>query len=139
MKKVPLSPLESYANETRYFVHLYKNGSLQITTLSTPPECSPDKPLDEWNTTRQLCTTKDDKREEGILNLVQDTDFQVLARYMQVLSANFIKAYRKDVINIHHGLLPSFKGGNPSKQAFEAFEAGVKLIGATAHFVTKRT
>ncbi|XP_063943828.1 formyltetrahydrofolate deformylase 1, mitochondrial isoform X2 [Daucus carota subsp. sativus] len=81
-----------------------------------------------------LGTTKDDKREEGILNLVQDTDFLVLARYMQVLSANFLKAYGKDVINIHHGLLPSFKGGNPSKQAFEA---GVKLIGATAHFVTK--
>ncbi|KAK1355640.1 hypothetical protein POM88_048896 [Heracleum sosnowskyi] len=84
---------------------------LQITTLSTLPECSLDKPLDEWNITRQLCTTKDDKREEGILNLVQDTDFQVLSRYMQVLSANFIKAYRKDVNNIHHGLLPSFKGG----------------------------
>ncbi|XP_074330597.1 formyltetrahydrofolate deformylase 1, mitochondrial-like [Apium graveolens] len=81
-----------------------------------------------------LGTTKDDKREEGILNLVQDTDFLVLARYMQVLSANFLKTYGKDVINIHHGLLPSFKGGNPSKQAFEA---GVKLIGATAHFVTK--
>ncbi|XP_074328558.1 formyltetrahydrofolate deformylase 1, mitochondrial-like isoform X2 [Apium graveolens] len=78
--------------------------------------------------------TKDDKSEDGILDLVQDTDFLVLARYMQVLSGNFLEAYGKDVINIHHGLLPSFKGGNPSKQAFEA---GVKLIGATAHFVTK--
>lgn len=81
-----------------------------------------------------LGITKDDKSEEGILDLVQETDFLVLARYMQVLSGNFLEAYGKDVINIHHGLLPSFKGGNPSKQAFEA---GVKLIGATAHFVTK--
>ncbi|XP_047342701.1 formyltetrahydrofolate deformylase 1, mitochondrial-like isoform X2 [Impatiens glandulifera] len=81
-----------------------------------------------------LETIKADKREAEILDLVKDTDFLVLARYMQVLSADFLKSYGKDVINIHHGLLPSFKGGNPSKQAFEA---GVKLIGATSHFVTE--
>jgi formyltetrahydrofolate deformylase len=45
-----------------------------------------------------------------------------------------LKGYGKDVINIHHGLLPSFKGRNPVKQAFDA---GVKLIGATTHFVTE--
>ncbi|KAK1325965.1 hypothetical protein QJS10_CPA01g02781 [Acorus calamus] len=74
------------------------------------------------------------KREEEILGLVEDTDFLVLARYMQLLSGNFLERYGKDIINIHHGLLPSFKGGNPSKQAFDA---GVKLIGATSHFVTE--
>merc|ERR1712226_884859 len=62
---------------------------------------------------------------------------------MQILSPNFLSAYhdRRDndlvafgeIINIHHGLLPSFKGANPYRQAFRA---GVKLIGATAHFVT---
>ncbi|KAK0587684.1 hypothetical protein LWI29_026852 [Acer saccharum] len=81
-----------------------------------------------------LHTSKENKREEEILELVQNTDFLVLARYMQVLSGNFLRAYGKDIINIHHGLLPSFKGGNPSKQAFEA---GVKLIGATSHFVSE--
>lgn len=81
-----------------------------------------------------LRTTPEDKREREILDLVQDTDFLVLARYMQVLSGNFLKSYGKDVINIHHGLLPSFKGGHPAKQAFDA---GVKLIGATTHFVTE--
>ncbi|KAK7265940.1 hypothetical protein RJT34_33566 [Clitoria ternatea] len=81
-----------------------------------------------------LCTTMENKREEEILQLVQNTDFLVLARYMQILSANFLRRYRNDIINIHHGLLPSFKGGHPSKQAFEA---GVKLIGATSHFVTE--
>ncbi|GAB2212592.1 hypothetical protein Droror1_Dr00020568 [Drosera rotundifolia] len=80
-----------------------------------------------------LRITKGNKRETEILDLVQDTDFLVLARYMQILSGNFLKGYGKDVINIHHGLLPSFKGGHPSKQAFDA---GVKLIGATSHFVT---
>ncbi|KAL3499616.1 hypothetical protein ACH5RR_038709 [Cinchona calisaya] len=81
-----------------------------------------------------LRTTPTDKREKEILDLVQDTDFIVLARYMQILSGNFLKDYGKDIINIHHGLLPSFKGGHPAKQAFNA---GVKLIGATSHFVTE--
>lgn len=78
--------------------------------------------------------TNKDTSEKEILDLVQDTDFLVLARYMQVLSENFLKAYGKDIINIHHGLLPSFKGGSPAKQAFDA---GVKLIGATSHFVSE--
>ncbi|GER34725.1 formyltetrahydrofolate deformylase [Striga asiatica] len=81
-----------------------------------------------------LETRTEDKGEGDMLNLVKDTDFLVLARYMQILSGNFLRSYEKDVINIHHGLLPSFKGGNPSKQAFDA---GVKLIGATSHFVTE--
>ncbi|KAL3497509.1 hypothetical protein ACH5RR_040241 [Cinchona calisaya] len=81
-----------------------------------------------------LRTTPKDKREKEILDLVQDTDFLVLARYMQILSGNFLNSYGRDVINIHHGLLPSFKGGHPAKQAFDS---GVKLIGATSHFITE--
>ncbi|XP_020082885.1 formyltetrahydrofolate deformylase 2, mitochondrial-like [Ananas comosus] len=81
-----------------------------------------------------LPTTSGNKREQEVLELVEQTDFLVLARYMQILSGKFLETYGKDVINIHHGLLPSFKGGNPSKQAFDA---GVKLIGATSHFVTE--
>ncbi|KAL3699095.1 hypothetical protein R1sor_017117 [Riccia sorocarpa] len=80
-----------------------------------------------------LPTTKSNKRETEIVDLVQDTDFLVLARYMQVLSPTFLRSYGKDIINIHHGLLPSFKGANPYRQAYQA---GVKLIGATSHFVT---
>ncbi|KAK4761595.1 hypothetical protein SAY87_029479 [Trapa incisa] len=82
-----------------------------------------------------LQTTREDKREEEIMELVQGTDFLVLARYIQILSGKFLQGYGKDIINIHHGLLPSFKGGSPSKQAFKA---GVKLIGATSHFVTEQ-
>ncbi|CAL9210960.1 unnamed protein product, partial [Musa hybrid cultivar] len=81
-----------------------------------------------------LPTSVGNKREAEILELVEDTDFLVLARYMQILSGRFLESYGKDIINIHHGLLPSFKGGSPSKQAFDA---GVKLIGATSHFVTQ--
>ncbi|WJX60367.1 Formyltetrahydrofolate deformylase 1, mitochondrial [Trifolium repens] len=78
--------------------------------------------------------TTENKREEDILKLVQNTDFLVLARYMQILSSAFLRSYGKDIINIHHCLLPSFRGGNPCKQAYDA---GVKLIGATSHFVTE--
>lgn len=61
-------------------------------------------------------------------------DFVVLARYMQVLSPVFLSGYPMRVINVHHGLLPSFAGARPYDQARER---GVKIIGATAHFATE--
>jgi formyltetrahydrofolate deformylase len=61
-------------------------------------------------------------------------DLIVLARYMQVLSAEFINQYPQQIINIHHSFLPAFVGAKPHHQAFER---GVKLIGATAHYVTE--
>jgi formyltetrahydrofolate deformylase len=60
-------------------------------------------------------------------------DFIVLAKFMRILSPAFIKAFPARIINIHHSFLPAFAGANPYRQAFER---GVKLIGATAHFVT---
>lgn len=62
------------------------------------------------------------------------TDFLVLARYMQILSGGFIENYQKDIINIHHSFLPSFIGADPYRQAYLR---GVKIIGATAHYVTE--
>jgi formyltetrahydrofolate deformylase len=53
---------------------------------------------------------------------------------MQILSPQFIDAYQNDIINVHHSILPAFKGGNPYQQAYDY---GVKLIGATSHFVTE--
>lgn len=80
--------------------------------------------------------TRQNRREAQILKLVsQETDFLVLARYMLILSNKFIKAYKRDIINIHHGFLPSFKGRNPYQQALDK---GVKVIGATSHFVTQK-
>lgn len=60
-------------------------------------------------------------------------DLVILARYMQILSADFCTAYQNQIINIHHSFLPAFKGGRPYQSAYER---GVKLIGATAHYVT---
>ncbi len=64
----------------------------------------------------------------------QKIDFIVLARYMQVLSADFIRHFPTRIINIHHSFLPAFHGAKPYHRAFER---GVKLIGATAHYVTE--
>lgn len=60
-------------------------------------------------------------------------DFVVLARYMQILSEKFIAQYPQKIINVHHSFLPAFKGAKPYHQAYEK---GVKVIGATSHFVT---
>jgi len=61
-------------------------------------------------------------------------DLVVLARYMQVLSAEFVRAYPQRVINVHHSFLPAFVGAKPYHRAFER---GVKLIGATSHYATE--
>jgi formyltetrahydrofolate deformylase len=63
-----------------------------------------------------------------------EVDFIVLARYMQILSDDFVKAYPRRIINIHHSFLPAFVGAKPYHQAFDR---GVKLIGATSHYVTE--
>ncbi len=67
------------------------------------------------------------------LSQFKDIDYIVLAKYMRILTPTFVEAYASKLINIHHSFLPSFIGANPYKQAHER---GVKLIGATAHFVT---
>ncbi|AYG64163.1 formyltetrahydrofolate deformylase [Rhizobium jaguaris] len=81
--------------------------------------------------------TKENKpqAEAQLLDLVEQTgtELVVLARYMQVLSDAMCRKMSGKIINIHHSFLPSFKGANPYKQAYER---GVKLIGATAHYVT---
>jgi len=62
-----------------------------------------------------------------------EVDYIVLAKFMRILSADFVKDYAGKIVNIHHSFLPAFIGANPYRQAFER---GVKIIGATAHFVT---
>ncbi len=75
------------------------------------------------------------EQEEKMLKLVQESGAEliVLARYMQILSDNLSNRLFGKIINIHHSFLPSFKGARPYHQAFDR---GVKLIGATAHYVT---
>jgi len=81
---------------------------------------------------------KDNKTaaESRIQGLIEQhkPDFMVLARYMQILSNEFVNRYPQRIINIHHSFLPAFVGARPYHQAFER---GVKLIGATSHYVTE--
>ena len=78
---------------------------------------------------------KDNKEEAyaKIDEIMQGNDLLVLARYMQILSESFVAKWEMKIINIHHSFLPAFVGANPYKQAYEKC---VKLIGATAHYVT---
>ncbi len=84
-----------------------------------------------------LPVTRDTKREQEarVRALLEEheIDLVVLARYMQILSPEFVGAYPRKIINIHHSFLPAFIGANPYQQAHQR---GVKIIGATAHYVT---
>jgi formyltetrahydrofolate deformylase len=71
--------------------------------------------------------------EAAALDLLGDVDLVVLARYMQIVSADFCARFPERLINIHHSFLPAFVGANPYQAAHDR---GVKLIGATAHYVT---
>lgn len=81
--------------------------------------------------------TADTKKEAELRQLEvigDDIDVIILARYMQIISPTFIQHYRNRIINIHHSFLPAFVGGKPYSQAYQR---GVKIIGATAHYVTE--
>jgi formyltetrahydrofolate deformylase len=79
---------------------------------------------------------KKDEAETRQIGLLReyDIDLVVLARYMQVLSPRFVEAFPRRIINVHHSFLPAFSGAKPYHRAFER---GVKLIGATSHYVTE--
>ncbi|MGQ9754052.1 MAG: formyltetrahydrofolate deformylase [Thermaceae bacterium] len=75
-----------------------------------------------------------ERAEERMLSLLEGVEVVVLARYMQILSPAFVQRFPHRIINIHHSFLPAFAGADPYRQAYER---GVKLIGATAHYVTE--
>lgn len=84
-----------------------------------------------------IAINKDNKKQQEekqkLLLAEHNIDFIVLARYMQVLSDDFVREYPQRIINIHHSFLPAFPGGRPYHSAYER---GVKIIGATSHYVT---
>lgn len=87
-----------------------------------------------------ICVPSDgvgrEEHEKMVLNELEkfNFDYLILAKYMRILSRDFVLNYEEKIINIHHSFLPAFIGANPYKQAYER---GVKIIGATAHFVTE--
>jgi formyltetrahydrofolate deformylase len=114
-----------------------KTGELKCDIVRIVSNHTTARPLAEfYQIPFHLLTKPDDKRacEQEMLGLLgQDVDLIVLARYMQILGPEFVAQYLLRMINIHHSFLPAFVGAKPYHQAFER---GVKLIGASSHYVT---
>lgn len=122
-----------------HLLNSQKQGSLPVEITGVVSNHTTMQPLCEWYGVpfHYLPVTKETKaaQEQQILDLFEVThsELLVLARYMQILSDALCRQLNGKAINIHHSFLPGFKGAKPYHQAYER---GVKLIGATAHFVT---
>ena len=121
-------------------LYRHKSGELQCDIPLIISNHADNQPIADFYGVSYVTipVPKDGKRqaEEKILGLLQqhNPDFMVLARYMQILSNEFVNQYPQRIINIHHSFLPAFVGARPYHQAFIR---GVKLIGATSHYVTE--
>jgi formyltetrahydrofolate deformylase len=121
-------------------LYRHQNGELACEipcVISNHPDCQ--RIADFYHVPFFLVPVdKNNKRaaEQQIIAMLQrhSIDFVVLARYMQILSPEFVKAYPQRIINIHHSFLPAFIGAKPYHQAFAR---GVKVIGVTSHYVTE--
>jgi len=121
-------------------LYRYQSGELACDIPLIISNHADNKPIADFYRIRYetISVTKENKREAEakIQSLIQqhEPDFMVLARYMQILSNEFVNQYPQRIINIHHSFLPAFVGARPYHQAYER---GVKLIGATSHYVTE--
>jgi formyltetrahydrofolate deformylase len=115
----------------------FNSGELQadpVVVLANRPDI---EPLVRQHKIPFRCIDTPDRSEAEKIALQElekhEVDFVILARYMRILSPNFVWRYKNKIINIHPSLLPSFPGAQAYRQAYER---GVKIIGVTAHFVT---
>jgi formyltetrahydrofolate deformylase len=116
-----------------------RSGDLQADVamvISNHPDLEPVAA--QWGVPFHCVPVNPDRREEAEARhrtlLEGRADVVILARYMQIVSASFVADWRNRIINIHHSFLPAFVGAKPYTRAYER---GVKLIGATAHYVTE--
>ena len=116
-------------------LYQWTSGALNIVIDSIISNHDHYQSLADWYGIPFHYVPSDSKRESEtqMLSLTSATDMLIMARYMQILSAEFLREYNRSVVNIHHSFLPSFTGAKPYHQAFDR---GVKLIGATAHYAT---
>jgi formyltetrahydrofolate deformylase len=121
-------------------LYRHKSGELACTIPLVISNHSDNQPIADFYGIPYsvVASTPGNRREaeSAILALLNqhNPDFIVLARYMQILSADFVQQFPRRIINIHHSFLPAFVGAKPYHQAFAR---GVKLIGATSHYVTE--
>jgi formyltetrahydrofolate deformylase len=120
-------------------LHRWRTGVLPIDIVGVVSNHGDLEPITRWHGVpyHHLPVTAEtrEKQEQAIIDLfhAERAELMVLARYMQVLSPALVAEMAGRCVNIHHSFLPSFKGAHPYERAHER---GVKLIGATAHFVT---
>ncbi|MBR9909132.1 MAG: formyltetrahydrofolate deformylase [Gammaproteobacteria bacterium] len=120
-------------------LHKWKEGTLPVEIAAVVSNHEHMRDLVNWYNLpyHHLPISRETKPEQEakLYSIMEDSgaDFLVLARYMQILSDNLCQKLQGRAINIHHSFLPGFKGAKPYHQAYDR---GVKLIGATAHFVT---
>ena len=116
-------------------LYQWASGELNVDIQSIVSNHDDYQDLADWYKVPFHYVNYDSKEaaEKQLLSLTESTSVIIMARFMQILSNDFLTAFKRPVINIHHSFLPSFKGAKPYHQAFER---GVKLIGATAHFAT---
>jgi len=139
-EKVPTLILVSHGDHCLHdILYRWRTGHLSIDIKGIVSNHETNRPIAAENgipfhylpvtsTTKNL---QEEKLDKILVNT--GTELIVLARYMQILSDSFSRKYEGRIINIHHSFLPGFKGAKPYHQAWER---GVKIIGATAHFVT---
>lgn len=115
-------------------IHRWRSGLLPVEIIGVASNHDDMRAFVEWSGIpwHRLPDGKPDQ-ENALLDLARGADLLVLARYMQILSPQACTTLSGRCINIHHSFLPSFKGAKPYQQAFAR---GVKIIGATAHYVT---
>lgn len=140
-KKQNIAIMVSHTSHNLYdLLERHKEGKLDCNVTMVISNHEKLKPVAEMFNIPfyHLPITKETKKEQEaqVIELLDSNkvDLVVMARYMQILSSEFINHYPERIINIHHSFLPAFQGANPYKKAYER---GVKLIGATAHYATE--
>ena len=131
--------VSKYSHCLNDIIHRWDVDALPIDIRAIVSNHDDARSFSEWNKIpyHHLPVSAETKKDQEKLfkDVIEDNDAElvILARYMQILSSEFLDGLTSDCINIHHSFLPGFKGAKPYHQAYDR---GVKIIGATAHYVT---
>ena len=131
--------VSKYSHCLNDIIHRWEVNALPIDIRAIISNHDDARSFSEWNKIpyHHLPVSAETKKDQEKLfkDVIEDNDAElvILARYMQILSPEFLDGLTSDCINIHHSFLPGFKGAKPYHQAYDR---GVKIIGATAHYVT---
>jgi formyltetrahydrofolate deformylase len=140
-RKQKVAIMVSHTSHNLYdLLHRHKEGKLNCDISMVVSNHEKLKPIAEMFGIpfyyKPVTRDTKEEQEKSLVGLLDSAgiDLIIMARYMQILSTGFIAHYENKIINIHHSFLPAFQGANPYQRAYER---GVKIIGATAHYATE--